>query len=181
MTQRAGYSRASTYTLLFLFKVRLDTYYLLYGATPDKDCKRKPQNCCVTFLMSRSFFAVEKTEESSHITHIVETLRSRKLLGYSQVKEAVSEQPVKEAVSDSQARVAQGGEAVQRSCWGTAGSKKLLGTAWSKKLLGNSRSKKLCETAKAIETFETFKTPKVLPRPHRDVCGHCHVQIHRDN
>ena len=49
--------------------------------------------------MSRSFFLVEKTEESGHITHIevAEDVEAKEAVRQP-VKEAVNEQPVKEAV-----------------------------------------------------------------------------------
>ena len=68
---------------------------------------------------------VEKTEESSHITHIevAEDVEAKEAVRQP-VKEAVNEQPVKEAVKTA-----------KQSCSRRQGR--------SKKLLGNSRSKKL--------------------------------------
>ena len=126
MAQQAGYSRSTTYTLLFLFKVRLETYYLLYGAAPDKDCNRKPQNLMCHVCLSRSFFRL-KTEESIHITHIVEAIED------IEVKEAVK-QPVKEAVRNSRSK---------KLCQTAKPELLKATTPFSKKLLGNSRSKKL--------------------------------------
>ena len=69
MAQRAGYSRISIYTLLFLFKVRL-VYLPTLWRNPGQRLQTETPKIVVSRFCCPGVFSPEKTEESIHITYI---------------------------------------------------------------------------------------------------------------
>ena len=130
----------------------------LQPETPKFDVSR----CCPGV-----FFRL-KTEESSHITHIVEV---KEAVGIQQVKEAVK-QPIKEAVRNSRSK---------KLCQTAKPELLKATTPFSKKLLGNSQVKEAVLDSRGHRDVRDDPKSAATPLSSRDVCVHCHyhVRVHR--